>query len=272
MLSPAEISIAGPSGACVASRLASTASSPSVLLLESGIFKDISNAENLADRWTAVSKFPQSVENYSTVPQTSLNNRSINYAHGKVLGGSSAINMCAYTVGPQDDYERWATMVDDASFGWENAVRIRKEKLECYEEAVEEEYRTYSRPDMSVHGTHGAVAVSGPRAWEHPMMMLLDAAKTSELGFNMDVNSGDPLGLGSVPSTARDGKRVTASKAYLQKTPRNLTILTEQHVVKVVLDGKKAVAVLVSSGKECGVSLSRSAVKLTNMCENRSGI
>lgn len=57
------------------------------------------------------------------------------------------------------------------------------------------------------------------------MTTLLDAAKTHELGLNMDINSGNPLGLAAVPSTANVERRVTAQKAYLESIPSNLTIL-----------------------------------------------
>jgi choline dehydrogenase-like flavoprotein len=221
-----------------------------VLLLEAGIANDAANSDILAERWTAVSRFPKSVENYTTVPQKSLNNRSIGCARGKVVGGSSAINMCAYTVGPRHDYERWAELVGDDSFGWENTTRIRKEKIEAFE-SVPREYADYAAPDMSVHGKHGAVGISLPRTWESPMVVQLDAAKESGLGFSLDVNSGNPLGLASVPSTARGGYRVTAAKAYLENSPTNLTIVTGTQATRVTLEGNRAVGVKVASGEYC---------------------
>lgn len=247
----------------MASRLASSGSSPAVLLIEAGIAKDTSNADILAERWTATSQFPNSVENHITEAQKWLNNRSINYDRGKVLGGSSAINMCAYTIGPKDDYDRWAEIVGDASFGWENAVRIRREKLEAFHGVVEEELRGYSLPDMSVHGEHGALAVSIPRVWESSMITQLDAAKASGLGFNLDINSGNPLGMASVPSTAKNGLRVTAVKAYLENASDNLTILTEKQVVKIILEGKRAVGIQVASGEQCKLSTQRTKLTFT---------
>lgn len=248
----------------MASRLASNQSSPAILLIEAGIARDTSNADILAERWTAVSLFPNSVEYHTTEPQKWLNNRSINYDRGKVLGGSSAINMCAYTIGPKDDYDRWAEIVGDASYGWENAVRIRREKLEAFHSVTEEEFRGYALPDMSVHGEHGALAVSFPRVWESSMITQLDAAKASGLGFNLDINSGNPLGMASVPSTAKDGLRVTAAKAYLENAPTNLTILTEKQVVKIILEGKRAVGVQVASGEKCKSSTQRTHLGITD--------
>ncbi|KAH6641973.1 hypothetical protein C7974DRAFT_384610 [Boeremia exigua] len=240
----------GPAGACVASRLASHKSHPAVLLIEAGIARDVSNANILAERWSAASQFPNSVEKHTTEAQTWLDNRSIDYSRGKVLGGSSAINMCAYTVGPKDDYDRWARIMDDASFGWENAVRIRKEKIETYHGEREEEFRGYTPLDTSMYGTQGVLSVSLPRVWETSMVAQLDAAEASGLGFSRDINSGNPLGMASVPSTAKNGLRVTAAKAYLEDAPENLVILTETQVVKILMEGKRAVGVQVAGGEE----------------------
>lgn len=214
----------------------------------------MANADILAERWTALSQFPSSVRNRSTVPQGGLKNRSIGYARGEVVGGSSAINMCGYTIGPRDDYEHWATLVGDESFGWKNAVRVRREKLEAFDAVVAEEYTEYAEPDMTVHGTHGAVAVSLPKIWEEPIKVQLDAARASGLGVNLDINSGNPLGLASAPSTAKDGLRITAAKAYLDNAPGNLTIVTNKQVVKIMFEGKRATGIRVADGVECTVS------------------
>ncbi|KAF7189670.1 Dehydrogenase pkfF [Pseudocercospora fuligena] len=157
--------------------------------------------------------------------------------------------MCAYTIGPRDDYERWAEMVGDESFGWDNVTRIRKEKLEDFDGRVGEEYVKYAKPDMRFHGAGGAVAISYPKIWERPMTVQLDAAKASGLGFNMDGNSGNPLGLASVPSTAKNGRRVTAAKAYLENAPSGLIIRAGSQVVKILFDEKKAVGHLPGIGK-----------------------
>lgn len=69
---------------------------------------------------------------------------------------------------------------------------------------------------------------------------------------NLDHNSGDPVGVGVCQLSTHDGKRVTASGAYLTSHRDNLTVMTETTVSKVLFQGSKAVAVQVD-GKQCNL-------------------
>ena len=64
---------------------------------------------------------------YVTEPQPYLGSRVIPYARGKALGGSSLTNFMVWTVGPAGDYDRWAEMVGDDSWRWENVKGVYKE-------------------------------------------------------------------------------------------------------------------------------------------------
>lgn len=67
---------------------------------------------------------------------------------------------------------------------------------------------------------------------------------------NLDINSGDPLGASVCQVSARNGRRTTASAAYLSDVPSNLTIITDVIVEKILFDQNSAVGVRTSTGKD----------------------
>ena len=65
---------------------------------------------------------------------------------------------------------------------------------------------------------------------------------------NLDINSGDPLGISVGQVSARDGRRVTASGAYLSDVPSNLTILIDVTAETILFDQDRAVGVKTTKG------------------------
>ena len=53
--------------------------------------------------------------NYNSAPEPNAGNRPLYHPRGKVIGGSSSINMTAYVRGHAGDYDRWRQMGLD---GW----------------------------------------------------------------------------------------------------------------------------------------------------------
>ena len=71
---------------------------------------------------------------------------------------------------------------------------------------------------------------------------------------NLDHNSGDPLGISVCQLSAHEGKRVTASGAYLTSNAPNLTITTDTAVTKIIIDDGKAVGVEVDERRNSSTS------------------
>ena len=99
---------AGSAGCVLANRLSENLSHR-VLILEAG--KKDSNwlihiPMGVAKIWNQ-DRFNWS---YHSEPEPHMENRKLYHPRGKVLGGSSAINMMAYVRGNSGDYDRWAQM------------------------------------------------------------------------------------------------------------------------------------------------------------------
>ncbi|KAL8791599.1 MAG: hypothetical protein Q9195_005804 [Heterodermia aff. obscurata] len=60
---------------------------------------------------------------------------------------------------------------------------------------------------------------------------------------NLDHNSGSPIGISVCQLSTHNGKRVTASGAYLASIPPNLTIMTEATVTRILTKSTSAVRV-----------------------------
>ncbi|KXN85135.1 L-sorbose 1-dehydrogenase [Leucoagaricus sp. SymC.cos] len=57
--------------------------------------------------------------NYTTAPMKELNNRSIVYQRGQVLGGLSSVNYMAYTRSSSKDWDRYASVSGGTGWSWD---------------------------------------------------------------------------------------------------------------------------------------------------------
>ncbi|KAF9447313.1 GMC oxidoreductase [Macrolepiota fuliginosa MF-IS2] len=184
----------GTAGSVLASRLTENPNF-NVLVIEAGPTNEgvaESIIPGLAPR-AALSRYDW---NFTTVPQQGLNGRSITLQRGHLLGGSSSVNGMFYTRGPASDYDRLASVTGDAGWSWEN-IQSYLEKA-----SITDNHDVKGEFDPTVHSTKGKVAVTPP----NDLNPAVDAATLqagNELGgdfqFNLDMNSGKPLGLCVLP-------------------------------------------------------------------------
>ncbi len=60
---------------------------------------------------------------FATVPQPGLNGRSLPWARGKVLGGSSALNFMTWNRACREDYDAWEELGCEG-WGWEALLLV----------------------------------------------------------------------------------------------------------------------------------------------------
>ena len=225
----------GSSGATLAGRLSSNPS-VKVLLLEAGP-SDGSLKIKVPLGYGSLFYDQKFNWKYETEPEAELNGRRMYWPRGKVLGGSSAINAMVYVRGHQNDFKDWAKVAP--SWSWSNVEPLFK-KIEAWK-----------GKSSSARGSFGPVGVSNVERDVHPLTnKYLEAGQ--ELGFplNRDYNGSHMEGVSVYQTTIANGLRVSSASAYISKrnSGRNLRVITNAHVTKLIFDGRRATGVCFSQG------------------------
>ena len=225
----------GSSGATLAGRLSSNPS-VKVLLLEAGP-SDGSLKIKVPLGYGSLFYDQKFNWKYETEPEAELTGRKMYWPRGKVLGGSSAINAMVYVRGHQNDFKDWAKVAP--SWSWSNVEPLFK-KIEAWK-----------GKSSSARGSYGPVGVSNVERDVHPLTnKYLEAGQ--ELGFplNRDYNGSHMEGVSVYQTTIANGLRVSSASAYISKrnSGRNLRVITNAHVTKLIFDGRRATGVCFSQG------------------------
>ncbi|KAI1120347.1 hypothetical protein F5Y10DRAFT_258603 [Nemania abortiva] len=236
----------GPAGCAVAAGLARSSKKPSVLLLEAGSDNVDHELRVHGQRFTT---FLNKEVNwgYKTSPQADCGGRVLDYSRGRGLGGSSAINFGVFSRGARDDYEEWARIVGDDTFGWNSMLR-RFRDVESFDPTLPAGIDAkYSAPKASDHGSSGPLRVGYANEWEHDFAQMLDIFEQAGWPLNPDHNAGNPIGMAPVINTAYRGVRSTAND-LLKPQPDNLTIVTGATVHRLILEGDNKVTGVEANG------------------------
>ena len=170
---------------------------------------------------------------YQTEPVASLNGRRDYWPRGKVLGGSSSINAMVYIRGQKEDFDEWAAL-GNSGWGWPEALVYFK-KAETNANGADE-----------WRGGAGPLYVSDVRKDTHPICKnFLQAAAQCGLRFNPDFNGQTQAGAGYYQNTMRNGRRMSAARAYLwpARKRKNLSVVKHAHARRILFKDKKAIGV-----------------------------
>jgi choline dehydrogenase len=226
----------GTAGCVVANRL-SADPDVTVLLLEAGA-KDDWIWIHIPIGYLYCINNPRTDWCYKTEPEPGLNGRSIGYARGKVLGGSSSINAMLCLRGQVRDYEEWAQITGDSRWNWENVLPVFKRSEDYWRGADE------------MHGDQGEWRVEKQRLHWDVLDRYVEAARQAGIPYTQDYNRGDNFGIGHFEVNQKKGVRWNASKAMLRPVQHrtNLKVVTGALIDKVVMDGREARGVEFSLG------------------------
>jgi choline dehydrogenase-like flavoprotein len=189
---------------------------------------------------------------FETVPQRGFNGRRGYQPRGKVLGGSSSINAMCYVRGTPDDYDAWAAE-GNAGWGFDDLLPYFK-KSEHNE-----------RGGDALHGTGGPLNVKDLTSPNRFGPVFVEAAAQAGYPKNADFNGPVQEGVGLYQVTHKHGERWSAANAYLAPNlgRPNLTVMTDAHTTRVLLEGRRAVGVEVRVGRELHQLKARREVLLT---------
>ena len=194
---------------------------------------------------------------YQTEPDAGLGGRALIYPRGKVLGGSSSINGMIYMRGQSQDYDRWAEVMGDSSWGWDRVLPMFMKSEDYY------------GGSSDVHGTGGEWRVEKQRLSWQILDAFRDAAEQTGIPKTNDFNGGDNLGCAYFDVNQKRGIRWNTAKAFLKPASSrpNLTIMTGCHVERLLIEdseqGKVCRGVAFSGGGKAWTASAAREVLLT---------
>lgn len=218
---------AGAAGCVLAARL-SEDPSVSVALLEAG-GSDRHPLVGIPGANVVTGTKPQFNWSYQSEPVPGLGGRSIYWAQGRLVGGSSSINGMMYVRGPARDYDGWN--LD----GW----RYR-DVLPLFRRS-----ETNERGASDIHGGDGPLRVSAGRSTAPVCDLFLEAVQQAGYPLTDDLNRDRTEVFGHVDMTIGGGRRSSAATAFLRPAlrRRNLRLVTRAQATRVVVERGRAVGV-----------------------------
>lgn len=221
---------AGTAGCVLASRL-SESGKYDVLLLEAGpvdrypwIHIPIGYAKTMFHRrynW-----------GFYTEPEPQLNNRRLYWPRGRVLGGSSSINGLIYIRGQPQDYDLWEE-AGNRGWSWRDVLPVFR-MLETNERGADD-----------YHGDKGPLYCSNIAERHELMEAIMHGANELQVRTNDDFNGPSQEGVGYYQLFTRRGWRSSTAVSYLRpaRHRRNLHVVTEAQVERVLFEGSRAIGV-----------------------------
>ncbi len=232
---------AGSAGCIVAERL-SRDPAIRVVLLEAG-GGDESPWISLPIGYGKLYTDPEKTWRYTTLPDRGLNNRSISWPRGRLVGGSGSINAMVYCRGLPQDFDDWALAAGEI-WNWQS-VRQAYEHLE-----------TRVSPSGEKTGS-GPIRVQDVSDQVHPITQHFFAA-ARELGLPVtpDCNGDEPEGVTTYRINTQNGRRCSSALALLHPALNrpNLTLVKNAQVRRVLFDGLNATGVELANGQSFRVS------------------
>jgi len=233
---------AGSAGCAIAAR-ASEDPNRQVLLLEAG--PDYPNLATTPDDLVNSHNNSYTAHDWG-LSHSPVQDRSLPFPRGRVVGGSSAVNTTIALRGMPEDYDEWAEL-GAVGWSWQDVLPAFKRL---------ERDLDYGKQDW--HGDAGPISIRR-YPWDELLPMhqaFLQRAHTLGYPECADANDPDGFGAGPQPMNKLGRLRVSCAVGYLApaRIRPNLTIRADTHVHRLIIENGRCVGVEVSSSSGGDVS------------------
>lgn len=227
------IVIGAGTGGCVVTNRLSEVRNWTVLLLEAGGDENFITDVPLGSIVPGILAYSW---NYQTQKMSNaclgMNDGRCNWPRGRIMGGSSSINLMVHNRGNKQDYDEWER-AGNTGWSYKDVLKyfIKSEKITG--DSLLREI------DKNYHGEDGYLNVEYAK-YKTPLLdKFLQASK--EFGYKIrDTNGKSQLGFSRIQTEMRNGRRCSASKAYIRpiRTRPNLSVAQRSRVTRILIDPK----------------------------------
>ena len=216
----------GTAGSALATRLSQGLPGASILLLEAGPSAPDEERINIPGRKGSTLGTVYDW-NFTTVAQPGANSRVFSVPRGKVLGGSSALNLMSWDRASVAEYNAWEAL-GNPGWNWQSMIAAMK-RVETF--APSPHYGTTGV------GTSGPIKTVINRLIPTHQESWIPTMNTLGVPFNKESLGGNPLGVMYQPSNIDPATwtRSYAANGYLPNAGSNLEVVTGVRVAKVNL-------------------------------------
>jgi choline dehydrogenase-like flavoprotein len=177
--------------------------------------------------------------NFTTVAQPSANGRIFAQNRGKVLGGSSALNLMTWDRTSIAELDAWEKELGNKGWNWNNLYPAML-KAEKFQPSTE-------------YGTEG-VGSTGPiktvinRIFPRHQSTWIPTLNAFGLATNRESLGGNPIGVSTQPTNVSPEYNRSYAPEYLQLAKSNLILRTDTRVAKINFEGITAVGITLEDG------------------------